>query len=92
MSDDHTYLPGCDVAVLSAGQPLPEPWYRNNHRSLTCDLCCDAVDALWLLSSHRPRDLYWGLDDGELCICRRCAEAVRPVRNPSSPPRRKQER
>jgi hypothetical protein len=92
MTGDPTYPPGCEVAVLSAGQPLPEPWYCDDRRSLTCDLCCDAVDALWLLSPHRPRDLGWGLDDSEVCICRRCAEAVRPVRKASSQPRRSQGR
>jgi hypothetical protein len=92
MSGDPTYLPGCQVAALSAGQPPPKPWHCDDRRSLTCDLCRDAVDALWLLSPHRPPDLGWGLDDGELCICRRCAEAVRPVPKPSSQPRRRQER
>jgi hypothetical protein len=47
MSDDPTYL--------------PEPWYCDDRRSLTCDLCRDAVDELWLLSPHRPPDLRLGL-------------------------------
>jgi hypothetical protein len=70
--------PGSNVAVLPPGAPLPEPWYCDVHPTLECSLCGHAVDALWLLSPHRPADLGWGLSDGELCICRRCAEAIRP--------------
>jgi hypothetical protein len=82
MIADPTNVTGSDVAVLPAGQPLPEPWYSTHRRTLQCDLCRDAVDALWLLSPHRPPDLGWGIDDGELCICRRCTEAIRPVTKP----------
>jgi hypothetical protein len=92
MSDDPTDLPGCQVAVLSVGEPPPEPSYCDEARLLICDLCRDAVDALWLLSPHRPPDLGWGLADGELFICRRCADAVRPVPKLSCQSRRRQER
>ncbi len=62
--------------MLPPGDPLSDPWYSDG--SVECDLCGDAVDALWLLSPHRPPELGACLTEGELCICRRCAEAIRP--------------
>ena len=68
------------IALLRPGQPLPQPWFAVvDQPALTCDLCGGNVDELWPLADH-PVDLEVDLRDGELCVCRRCAEAIRPVR------------
>jgi len=66
------------VASIPPGHPLPEPWYAADHRALDCDLCGDVVDELWPLADY-PADPDAALSPGELCVCRRCARAVRPV-------------
>lgn len=67
------------VAVLPPGSALPDPCYRDDHRSLDCDLCGDGVDALWPLGPHHPPDDRRGCTSGAvLCVCRRSVAAIRP--------------
>ena len=66
------------AAVLPPAHPLPEPWYSADHRGLACQLCGDDVDELWPLADY-PHDPDAVLSPGELCVCRRCVEAIRPV-------------
>lgn len=70
------------IATLSAAAVLPEPWYADTRATLDCELCGALAAELWPLG-HYPPDPDWDLDDGELCICRRCADAIRP---PARPP------
>jgi hypothetical protein len=86
MSADPGYVAGCDVAVVPAGQPLPEPWYRADRRSLECDLCRDAVDALWLLSPHRPPDLGRALPTANCASAGAAPKPSDPSRKPTSQP------
>lgn len=67
------------IALLRPGPRLPEPWYVVDQLSLTCDLCLDDVDELWPLADY-PTDPASDLRPGEMCVCRRCADAVRPAR------------
>jgi hypothetical protein len=47
-------------------------------RALECDLRSDAVDAVSLRSPQGPAEFGACLTDGALCLCRGCAEAIRP--------------
>jgi hypothetical protein len=75
------------VATIPPGRPLPTPWYSADHDALDCELCRDVVDELWPLLDYPP-DPDAALSPGELCVCRRCAEAVRPgapaIRQPAA--------
>lgn len=66
------------IALLPPTAPLPEPWYATDQLALVCDLCLTVVDELWPLTDY-PADPAADLPPGELCVCRRCAEAVRPT-------------
>lgn len=65
------------IARWPHGVPLPEPWYSADCPELLCELDGRAGTELWPLI-HYPPHPDFGLVDGELLICRRCAEAVRP--------------
>ncbi len=67
------------IALLRPGRALPQPWFVVDQLALTCDLCTGDVDELWPLADY-PAEPDADLRDGELCVCRRCADAVRPVR------------
>jgi hypothetical protein len=76
-ADAAAAAPFCGAALLPAGAPLPPPWLTEDSRSLDCELCGDVVAELWPLDWY-PADLDWGLSPA-LCVCRRCAEAIRPA-------------
>jgi hypothetical protein len=70
--------PGNAVAALPQGAALHDPWYSDDRQSVECGLSGNATDALWPLSPHPLAAVDACPTDRELCICRRCAEAIRP--------------
>lgn len=82
---DAGYLtPLYGMASIPPGHPLPQPWYSADRRELDCELCGEIVDELWPLLEYPP-DPDAALSPGELCVCRRCAQAVRPAVPASHP-------